>query len=68
MDHQGKSLKAQMKAADRLGARFVLILGADELAVGEATLRDMNTKVERRVALWNAADEVAHAFADGPNA
>jgi histidyl-tRNA synthetase len=58
MDHQGKSLKAQMKAADRLGARFVLILGPDELAAGEATLRDMSTKEERRVALRDAAVEL----------
>ena len=68
MDHQGKSLKAQMKAADRLGASFTLILGADELAAGEATLRDMNTKAERRVTLSEAADEVAHSLGSATGA
>jgi histidyl-tRNA synthetase len=62
MDHQGKSLKSQMKIADRLGATFVLILGADELAAGEATLRDMNAKAESRVALADAPQTVAHAL------
>ena len=33
--------KAQMKRADRLGARVTLIVGGDELARGEVTLRDM---------------------------
>jgi histidyl-tRNA synthetase len=59
MDHQGRSLKSQMKAADRLGARFVLILGADELAAGEVTLRDMNTKDEQRISLPSSAERVS---------
>ena len=41
MDHQGRSLKSQFKLADKLGARFVAVLGPDELAAGACTLRDM---------------------------
>lgn len=44
IDYENKSLKAQMRTADSLGARFVLIIGDDEIAKGEALLRDMNTK------------------------
>ena len=51
MDHQARSLKAQFKQADRLGARLVVVVGPDELAAGEVTLRDMGTKEETRVAL-----------------
>lgn len=51
MDHQGRSLKAQFKQADKLGARVVAVVGPDELASGEVTLRDMGTKEEVRVAL-----------------
>ncbi len=43
MDHSGKSLKSQMKQADKLQARYVMILGDDELANKQAILRDMNT-------------------------
>ncbi len=42
--HSGKSLKAQMKTADRAGARKVVMIGADELARGEVTVRNMKTK------------------------
>ena len=37
----GRSMKAQMKAADRSGARLALIIGADEVAAGTVTVRDM---------------------------
>ena len=44
MDFAGKSLKSQMKRADRLEAGHVLIVGDDELEKGKAILRDMETK------------------------
>lgn len=44
MDYGGKSLKSQMKRANRLGAQWVLMVGEDELAGGEAVLRNMATK------------------------
>ncbi len=56
LDHQARSLKAQFKQADRLGARAVVVVGPDEAAAGEATLRDMSTKEERRVALATVVD------------
>ncbi len=39
-----KSLKAQMKMADKVGAIKVIMIGDDELARNEATVRDMRTK------------------------
>jgi len=45
----GSSLKSQMRSADRLGARYVLIIGEDEIKKGEAVLRDMNTKDQSQV-------------------
>jgi histidyl-tRNA synthetase len=59
MDHQGRSLKSQFKVADRLGARFVVILGPDELAAGEVSLRDMTAGVEERVGIGDVADVVS---------
>ncbi|MFO7576925.1 MAG: histidine--tRNA ligase [Pelovirga sp.] len=41
MDYQGKSLKAQMRRADKLGARHTLILGDEELRSGTAQLKTM---------------------------
>jgi histidyl-tRNA synthetase len=34
-------MKSQMKSADRSGARFVLIVGSDELEAGTVTVREM---------------------------
>jgi histidyl-tRNA synthetase len=49
----GRSMKAQMKAADRSGASFVLIIGEDEVANGVVAVRDLRggtgqQPVERR--------------------
>jgi histidyl-tRNA synthetase len=41
MDHAERGLKAKFKLADKLGARYVAILGEDELKRGEWTIRDM---------------------------
>ena len=46
MDHQGRSVKSQFKLANKLGARFIVTLGPDELAAGQATLRNMETHEE----------------------
>jgi len=51
LDHQGRSLKSQFKLADKLGVAWVVVLGPDELASGEATLRSMKTHEERRIPL-----------------
>ena len=48
-DVMGRSLKAQMKYADKLGAQFVLIIGEDELANGKYTLRNMSTKEQQEI-------------------
>jgi histidyl-tRNA synthetase len=37
----GRSVKAQMKAADRSGALLAVIIGGDELDAGVATIRDL---------------------------
>ncbi len=54
MDHQGRSLKAQFKYADKLGAPFMAILGDEEVEKGVVKLRDMTTKEEWEVALPEA--------------
>jgi histidyl-tRNA synthetase len=51
MDFDGKSLKSQMKRADRLEAGHVLIAGDDELEKGAAILRNMENKDQVSVPL-----------------
>lgn len=45
----GGSFKAQFKRADRSGARYALVLGEDELARGEITLKDLRGDAEQTV-------------------
>lgn len=58
MDFGGKSLKSQMKTADRFGAKIVVIVGEDELKQGEAILRDMSDAGQTAVPLEALQEEV----------
>jgi histidyl-tRNA synthetase len=39
-----RSMKAQMKVADKSGARFALIFGSEEVIAGEVTIRDLRSQ------------------------
>ena len=57
----GRSLKSQMKAADRSGARVALIVGPDELAAGTVSLRPLRGDGEQRlVRRADVVDAVGH--------
>lgn len=51
MDFAGRSMKAQMKQANKLGARYALILGEDEISEGVVMLRSMSDSQQEKVAL-----------------
>lgn len=63
-DYMGRSLKAQMKYADKLGAEFTVVLGDDELDSGEAALRRMADGQEEKVRLENMAKELRRIAQD----
>ncbi len=48
---QQKSLKSQLKKADKDGVTYALIVGPDELNQGEALCRNMRTKEQTRIPL-----------------
>jgi histidyl-tRNA synthetase len=58
MDYESRSLKAQMRRADKMGVSHVLILGADELAKGVALLRDMATSTQEEIQLKGIVEQV----------
>ncbi|MBO7745526.1 histidine--tRNA ligase [Paenibacillus sp. MWE-103] len=57
-DYQSRKMKAQLKSADRLQARFTAILGDDELQRGEIALKNMATGEQTFVALDALADAI----------
>jgi len=50
-DYAGRKAKGQMKQADRLGARFAVIIGEDEMAAQSATVKDMSTGEQESVGM-----------------
>lgn len=50
LDYMGKGLKGQMKSADRLGAKFVYIIGEAELEKNSAVLKNMKTADQKELA------------------
>ncbi len=50
-DYDGKSMKSQMRRADKLSCSFTLIIGESELASGKAPLKEMATGVQTEVTL-----------------
>ncbi len=51
MDLEARSMKNQMKQADKQNARFALILGEDELASHKAALKDMQSGTQESIEL-----------------
>ncbi len=51
LEYEPKSFKAQLKRADKIGAKLVLVVGDNELAGGYAQLKDMTAGGQRQIAL-----------------
>ena len=45
--YEGRSMKSQMKTADRSGAQVAVIIGSDELAAGTAVVRPLRSTDQR---------------------
>ncbi len=56
MGYEKKSLKSQMRRADKLACQYVLILGEEELKRGTAVLMDMRAKTQEELDLSLAHD------------
>lgn len=56
-DVVGRSLKAQMKFANKLGAAFTMVLGDSELEQGKAKLKNMENGEEQEVNLASFTDD-----------
>lgn len=49
MDYENKSLKSQLRRADKLGAKFTVIAGDEELGRGKVKLRNMKESTEEEI-------------------
>jgi histidyl-tRNA synthetase len=58
LDYEGKSLKSQMRKADKLRSPYVVIIGDEELKKNQAVLRDMATKAQEDLSFADIVSRV----------
>jgi histidyl-tRNA synthetase len=58
LDPRGGKMKAQFRQAERVGARFALVLGEAEVRSGEARLKDVASREETPVSLADLASRL----------
>ena len=63
-DVMERSLKAQMKYADRLDVRYVVVIGENELANGSAVLRNMADSSQEDVKLEDLKEKLAKLLSE----
>ncbi|CQR46941.1 Histidine--tRNA ligase [Paraliobacillus sp. PM-2] len=66
-DYQGKKFKAQFKTADRLNAKYVLILGEEELANNVVNVKDMATGEQKQIRIADIETTLEKLVTGGTN-
>ncbi|MGY0694283.1 histidine--tRNA ligase [Virgibacillus sp. FSP13] len=64
-DYQGRKMKAQFKTADRLHAKFVLILGEEELANQVINVKSMETGEQKEIPIAEVTDQMKDLLQGG---
>jgi len=57
-DYMGRSVKAQMKYANKIGSVRTVILGENELAAGKAMVKNMQTHEQLELSLDRIAEYI----------
>ena len=58
LDHMGRGIKAQFKYADKIGAKYVGVIGSNELNSGIVKIKDMVNGTEEEVAFDKVYDYI----------
>lgn len=58
MDYAGRSMKAQMKQANKAGARYALIIGEEEVKESCVQLKNMATSEQQKVSFDNIVEKL----------
>lgn len=57
-DYLDRSVKAQMKYANKIGARYTVIIGADELSAKKVNVKNMDSGEQTEVDIYNIVDVI----------
>ncbi len=63
MDYTSRSLKAQMKTAGKMGVKYTIIIGDDEIANGTVTVKTMSASEQATVPVGELATVMAKGLA-----
>ena len=66
MTFGSRGLKGAMKAADRSGARFAVIIGAEEREAATVAIKDLENGDQQNVAATEATDWLLAKLGPGP--
>ena len=58
MSYGDRTLKGALKAADKVEAKYVIVIGSDEISSGKAQLKNMSSGIEKEVRLDSLKDEI----------
>lgn len=58
LDCTGRSVKAQFKLADRIKARYAVVIGDDEISSGEVSLKNMSDATIEKINIKDIANKV----------
>ena len=58
LDYRGRSLRKQLGYADQIEARYLIVLGEDELGSKQGRIKNMDKREEHEISL--TADAIAH--------
>ncbi|HDP16392.1 MAG TPA: histidine--tRNA ligase [Candidatus Omnitrophica bacterium] len=58
IDYSARTLKTQLRMAEKSGARAVVIFGEDEIKKGKVSLKDMLKREQKEVEIGDAAEEI----------
>ncbi|MDO5095742.1 MAG: histidine--tRNA ligase [Peptostreptococcaceae bacterium] len=65
VDHLDRSMKAQMKYADKIGVKYTAIIGESEIQNNCLILKNMTTSQQQEITLNNFADEFVNIIGKG---
>ena len=63
MDTLARNIKGQFKYADRLNARYTVVIGDNELAEGAAAVKDMSTSEQKQIKFENLVKVLTESLA-----
>ena len=55
IDHMDRSIKAQFKYADKIGAKYVAVIGSNELQEGQVNIKNMSTGESEKISFSEMA-------------